>query len=90
MQVYLLILKSNVRLFSGDKPGIVDFHCWPWFERFPLMKTMRGNDPFVSLPKISQWMENMKDVPAVQKTIISPEEHLQFITSLLNIRNMIL
>ncbi len=68
----------------GNEPGMVDFHCWPWFERLPVMKTLRNHDPFVSLPNLTRWMADMQRVPAVQQTYISPEEHLQFIVSLMN------
>jgi hypothetical protein len=71
-------------MLPGEQVGMVDFHCWPWFERLPVLKMLRSYDPFVGLPNLSCWMENMKYVPAVQKTYISPEEHIQFILSIMN------
>lgn len=71
-------------MLPGEQVGMVDFHCWPWFERLPVLKTLRSYDPFVRLPNLSRWMEDMKHVPAVQKTYIPPEEHIQFVLSIMN------
>lgn len=37
------LAESGTPYFGGDKPGILDFAIWPWFERFGVVKENVGD-----------------------------------------------
>uniref|UniRef100_A0A1B6M7Z1 GST N-terminal domain-containing protein n=1 Tax=Graphocephala atropunctata TaxID=36148 RepID=A0A1B6M7Z1_9HEMI len=68
--------------FGGDKPGMVDYVIWPWFERIQMFKILHG-DQFVfpkdRLPNLAQWLTRMVADEAVQQYYLTPEKHASFI-----------
>jgi len=76
--------RRGTKFFGGDKPGMLDYMIWPWAERLPMIHLMAGCDDFIlpeTSPKMSSWMEAMKEDAAVKSTYITPEIHLRFLTS---------
>ncbi|XP_067128597.1 pyrimidodiazepine synthase-like [Centruroides vittatus] len=70
--------------FGGDKPGILDYMIWPWFERIPVAQALNpslSEFPTDRFPTITKWVEKMKTDPAVKKVSLSPEMHVEFIKS---------
>lgn len=52
---------------------------WPWFERLPTLKEFANYDLNPEkFPKLTTWIERMKQLPAVQEVIIGPEEYSKF------------
>jgi len=81
------VLRANKTHFlGGNEIGLVDYHVWPWFERFPAFSTLSG-DPFVSreeFPMLKDWTKKMDEQDAVRETKMSTELHAGFILSLVN------
>ena len=71
----------TAKFFGGNTVGLVDYHVWPWFERFPLLSTLSGADvlPAARYPKLSAWVGHMEALPAVNTAKISTELHGKFI-----------
>jgi len=72
--------------FGGNKPSMLDFHLWPWFERIPTIQTLTGKTVLDNkeFPKILEWIKTMKDLPAVKTSIFSDDHHIEFTKSYLN------
>ena len=76
---------STGKFFVGDQPSLLDFHIWPWFERFPTLEKLGGVKivPEDKFPRLSSWIKNMREVPAV-KSVIQPDElHTTFVQEFL-------
>ena len=37
------MITCGILYFSGDKPGMVDYMIWPWFERQDALKHVTDN-----------------------------------------------
>jgi len=62
-------LKSDY--FGGDKPAMVDYMLWPFFERLPVLvelKDFKLNE--AKLSKIIAYIERMKKQPAVKEMVL--------------------
>ena len=59
---------------------MVDYFCWPWFERFPLFKNFFQFDPLPAelFAKLLAWQAEMEKTPGVKATRISMEDHFDF------------
>jgi len=71
------------KYFGGDAPSMVDFHLWPFFERFPVAEHFASVQllPTSQFPKLNAWVVAMHEVPAVQATRTSLKTHIDFTTS---------
>jgi glutathione S-transferase len=74
------------KYFGGEEPGILDFHAWPWFERLPVLEQLTGANVFPEdkLPKLTAWVKTMHELPAVQATRFSVDQHAEFIKPILS------
>ena len=59
---------------------MVDYFCWPFFERFPIFKNFYQIDPFPveRFAKLLAWQAKMEKSPGVKATKISLEDFLKF------------
>lgn len=52
---------------------------WPWLERIDALKIVKGVKLEKSeAPKLYEYIERMKQLPAVKAIFIKPETHAQF------------
>jgi len=71
----------RTKFFGGnDKPGMVDYMIWPWFERIAAQGILWGSHINLKearsfLKLLNAWEENMIKDPAVQESYVSPELH---------------
>lgn len=69
----------NTDYFGGSSPAMVDYMIWPWFERFAFLKLAIeyefSSDRF---PKLTAWMERMKQLSEVQETASNIEYLMEF------------
>jgi len=69
------------KFFGGnDKPGMVDYMIWPWFERFPIQDLFWGDcfnfeEAKSPLKLLNAWEKDMIKDPAVQESYLRPELH---------------
>lgn len=65
----------------GKKFTMLDIHMWPWFERFPMLENVTGLSVVTneSYPKLSAWVNLMKQQPAVNSTILDTQLHVDYI-----------
>lgn len=68
---------------GGSEPNMVDFHIWPWMERFPILQRVTTTDPLPKdrFPKLNSWVAAMKELPAVKESYLTPETHWAFVES---------
>jgi len=73
------------KYFGGNEPSMLDYHIWPFFERMPSVKKLRGIDmlPADKFPKLSKWVENMLQLPAVKAVYHETDRHEAFMKSYL-------
>ncbi len=57
---------------------MVDYIIWPWFERIPVLKKVNYDLDRKRFPKLIDWIENMKNLPAVKEVLINPESNTRF------------
>jgi len=71
------------KYFGGNEPSMLDYHIWPFFERMPAVLKLRGIEllPADKFPKLSKWVEAMKQLPAVKEIYHEPERHAAFLES---------
>lgn len=64
----------TAKYFGGENPGMMDFHFWPFVERFSLLEgqTVISADRF---PSLATWVSAMMELPAVKATYTGPEDH---------------
>ena len=62
---------------------MIDFVCWPFFERFLTGLPGWGLDlmPVDKFPKLQPWIETMENVPAVKVTRGNPDHIIRFYKS---------
>lgn len=67
------------RLYLGDKPSMLDFHIWPWYERMSPFKEM-GIDmlPEEKFPNMNKWVSRMLEIPAVKETMFDAKAHMHY------------
>lgn len=72
--------ESKGAFFMGDEVSMVDFHLWPFFERFPGFNLFGGYHFLTpgKHPLVDKWIEAMKNLDAVKATFITPEVHNAF------------
>ena len=79
--------KYGKSFFGGDKPGMLDFFLWPIFERFEVLRTIRGDkytiphDRFVHLFK---WGTAMMMERSVKVWFLETEVHTRFMKTKLS------
>lgn len=72
-------------ILKGDKPAFADYMIWPWLERLEVIELAKSiKFEREKYPNVWGYIGRMKEVPAVKKTIISPEKHFQFYSSYLS------
>ncbi|CAD5118862.1 DgyrCDS7537 [Dimorphilus gyrociliatus] len=71
------------KYFGGSNVSMLDLHIWPWFERLPIVSRVLEEDVFEGFPKIKKWKTIMEDLPCVQQTAFSLEDHAEFFSSFL-------
>jgi glutathione S-transferase len=49
----------------GDRPGLVDFAFYPWFERWAALEHYRGSLPLVKLERLRRWRDALAARPSV-------------------------
>ncbi len=69
-----MILKY-ISLIPGSKPGMIDYACWPYFER---LAGKEGSILMVNFPTIRGYFEQMKEDDSVQAVHIPPDEITRF------------
>lgn len=65
--------------YGGEKPGMLDYMIWPWFERMPIRKATHSifqENPF---PALKKWNEAMKGDPAAKACAMPMEWHAEFL-----------
>lgn len=70
---------------AGKTTGFADFSIWPFLERFPAItldpKTGVKEFPGTKYPKLTAYIERMKQQPEVQAVMKPLEIHAQFLKS---------
>lgn len=63
---------------------MADFMLWPWFERLPVVNHIVPQTSVTpsNFPRLAEWIRNMYQLPAVQKTMFDMESHAHFLKSL--------
>lgn len=71
------------KFFGGSEPMILDFHMWPFVERFAVLEKTLGEKVLTDdeLPKLINWQKNMETLDCVKKTRKEPEEHLIYLSA---------
>ncbi|XP_069467848.1 glutathione S-transferase omega-1-like [Ambystoma mexicanum] len=65
-----VLVSKKTPYFGGESVSMIDYMMWPWFER---AEPFGVQDCLKDTPKITCWIELMKDDPAVQATITDPK-----------------
>lgn len=62
---------------------ILDFHIWPFVERFAVLEKTYGDKVLTEdeLPKLINWQKNMETLDCVEKTRKEPEEHMIYLSA---------
>lgn len=75
----------TANFFGGDQVKLIDFHLWPFFERFPMILQLTGSDllPSARFPKLTAWVARLRggEVPAVKTATLGTDLHLKFMNS---------
>ena len=56
---------------------MLDYHIYPWFERFPFLKEKRNVDILENCPLLRGWFGRMAQNPVAMATAFSAEVHIQ-------------
>ena len=70
---------KHISLYAaGGQVSMVDYYCWPWVERVPVLNTFFQVDIINKqrCPKLQAWVSAMEETPGVRATRLSTEEHL--------------
>ena len=54
---------------------MLDYHIYPWFERFPYVKEKRNVDILENCPGLREWFQRMAQHPVVMTTAFDAETH---------------
>ncbi|CAB3387765.1 Hypothetical predicted protein [Cloeon dipterum] len=71
----------NCEFFGGERPAMLDFMIWPFFERFEQFTIFGGKEfllPEKRFPKLSKWMTSMLGNEAVKMWLLPAEAHAQY------------
>ena len=70
---------------TGDEPGMLDFHMYPWFERMPAIKLLSDYDilPEPDFSALVKWKGRMESLPCVRNTMLPLEWHMEFLVNLM-------
>ncbi|XP_035671828.1 glutathione S-transferase omega-2-like [Branchiostoma floridae] len=72
------LTQLSTPFFGGNKPRILDFLVWPWFERFPAFHELSGFQLSEQrFPNLNRWMERMYGQMAVQVCMHATPLHVQ-------------
>ncbi|CAG5135284.1 unnamed protein product [Candidula unifasciata] len=77
------LVKRGGPYFGGKTPAMIDFYMWPLFERFQAYGT-RNKKIYIdksNYPKLAEWLEALKTLPAVQATSTDTKTLLHFLDS---------
>ncbi|CAD5113373.1 DgyrCDS2545 [Dimorphilus gyrociliatus] len=71
------------KFFGGSEPVLLDFHMWPFIERFAVLEKTLGEKVMTEdeLPKLIKWRKNMEDLDCVKKIRKEPEEHMIYLSA---------
>lgn len=64
----------------GDQLSLVDLAFYPFFERLPILEHYRGFSLPEECPRLSDWWATMRERPAVQQIMKSPEFYIRSYT----------
>jgi glutathione S-transferase len=53
--------------FLGERPSLVDFAFYPWFERWAALDHYRGIALPADLRRLARWHRALRDLPSVRK-----------------------
>ena len=56
---------------------MLDYHIYPWFERFPYLKEKRNVDILENCPLLREWFQRMAQHPVVMATAFDAETHME-------------
>ncbi|KAJ2943719.1 hypothetical protein O0L34_g16832 [Tuta absoluta] len=74
----------GTKYLHGDQPGLVDYTLWPFLERF-LALPLLGKTEFAmdksKYERLLDYIEEMKNTPAVKAYYLAPETHAKFTES---------
>jgi glutathione S-transferase len=73
--------RRGTKFFGGnEKPGMVDFMIWPWFERKPIYKLYYPSayDYEQTSARMTAWADDMKEVPAVKSLGLGIQVYYEF------------
>ncbi|XP_060880585.1 pyrimidodiazepine synthase-like isoform X1 [Metopolophium dirhodum] len=78
------LVERGTKFFGGNKPNMVDYMIWPWFERLDAINPY-SNGTFVipfedKFPRLTQWKSLMIADKAVAPYYITPEKHAEHFT----------
>ncbi|XP_065219601.1 pyrimidodiazepine synthase-like [Planococcus citri] len=72
------LVSRGTKYFGGDKPLMVDYMIWPWFERLDVLSYLYGSEakiPTEKIPNLVNWTSLMKKDEAVKKHFAPAEVH---------------
>ncbi|XP_059468421.1 pyrimidodiazepine synthase-like isoform X2 [Neocloeon triangulifer] len=77
------LVSRGTKFFGGDKPGLLDYMIWPWFERFEILFAM-GNEsklkiPQSRFPRLFKWTNEMLEDEAVKTWWLPLDAHVQYL-----------
>ncbi|CAG4947234.1 unnamed protein product [Parnassius apollo] len=78
------IENRGTKFLHGNDPGLVDYTIWPFLERFLALPLLGKNEFAIEKPKyevLINYIEAMKNVPAVKSYCLAPETHAKYIES---------
>ena len=77
--LFYIIFLPLILYITGDKPAMIDYDLWPWYERIGAIKSL-GIDllPKEKFPNLCRWVERMRNLPAVKETLFDDETHVAF------------
>lgn len=75
-------IEERGAFYGGDKPAMIDYDLWPWYERIGAIKSL-GIEllPEDKFPNLCRWVERMRNLPAVKETLFDNETHIAFYKS---------
>nr|QLI62202.1 glutathione S-transferase 6 [Streltzoviella insularis] len=74
----------GTKFLHGDEPGWVDYTIWPFLERFEALPLLGKSEFAIDKTKyelLANYIEAMKNVPAVKAYYLSAETHAKFTES---------
>ncbi|KAG5669179.1 hypothetical protein PVAND_017073 [Polypedilum vanderplanki] len=72
--------ERNSKFFGGEKPKMLDYMIWPWFERFELLNfLLEQKFELNHFSKLSTWFDGMMKDEAVKKNFINIDDHYRFV-----------